>query len=222
MAFVVSHFPDGEPILCSDGDTIRIYTSALADWLFVLGSMFSEYRPRDNAQDGELAGAAGAAANPTDGRCGVNPVTGNPGFTRDPVGQPGHLRAPILGEGQWGARRPRNHPPRHTGLDIAGELNVTPIRSNRAGTVTYAGNAGGNGGYIVAIDYPNNVRTQYMHLQADSILVATYQRVTQGQQIGTLGNTGNAGGTPPHVHFAVSVANQGVDPATYLNSPCPQ
>lgn len=85
-----------------------------------------------------------------------------------------------------------------------------------------AGDAGGEAGWRVVIDH-GGVVTRYVHLQAGSIpggLVAG-QRVEEGQRIGTLGNTGNAGRTPAHVHFGVQVNGRTVDPESYLNSPCP-
>jgi murein DD-endopeptidase MepM/ murein hydrolase activator NlpD len=151
--------------------------------------------------------------------CGVNPVTGQPGFTRNPMGQSGHLRAPVGGQGQFHAPR-RGDPIGHKGLDIAGTLNVSPVYANRDGTVSFAGRTAGAGGWMVIINHAGGVETRYAHLQANSIPggIVTGSQVSEGQQIGILGNTGNAGGTPPHVHFGVNAGR--VDPETYLNNPC--
>jgi RHS repeat-associated protein len=40
-----------------------------------------------------------------DGLCGVNPITGKPGFSRDPKGVPGNLRPGHGGQGHFGASR---------------------------------------------------------------------------------------------------------------------
>jgi len=163
-------------------------------------------------------------ATPTPaGNCGVNPVTGQPGFTRNPMGQPGNLRAPIAGQGQFNAPRPANNPPRHAGLDIAGVLNFSPVVAFLAGTVQFAGPTGGKGGTLVVIDHGKGIVSSYVHLQAGSIPagVAATKSVTQGQRIGTLGNTGNAGGAPPHVHFWIKLNGHLQDPEVFLNSPCP-
>jgi len=108
-------------------------------------------------------------------------------------------------------------------LDIAGTLNTSPVYANRAGTVLSAGDAGGEAGWRVVIDHGGGVVTRYVHLQAGSIPrgIAANQRVSEGQRIGTVGNTGNAGRTPAHVHFNVQINGRNVDPETYLNSACP-
>jgi murein DD-endopeptidase MepM/ murein hydrolase activator NlpD len=54
--------------------------------------------------------------------------------------------------------------------------------------------------------------------------LAAQDQVEEGQQIGVLGQTGNARRLPlseAHVHFGVQVNGRNVDPAAYLNSPCP-
>ena len=153
--------------------------------------------------------------------CGINPVTGLPGFNRNPVGTDGHLRAPQGGRGEFGAPR-RGNPRGHRGVDIAGTLNVSPVYANRAGTVTFAGPTSGDGGWLVEIDHGGGIVTGYVHLQANSIpsgIVAGVS-VTLGQQIGTLGNTGNALGTPPHLHFRVQRNGAIINAENYLNNPC--
>lgn len=101
----------------------------------------------------------------------------------------------------------------HEGLDIAGSVG-TPVVAAGGGVVTVR-NAGGTGpgtgydpegyGDYVYIRHPNGTYTLYGHL--DSINVREGQSVSQGQQIGTLGNTG--GSTGPHLHFEVSNAPLG-------------
>lgn len=157
-------------------------------------------------------------------RCGVNPVTNQPGFTPDPHGTPGNLRIEDHGGGDFGDPRPGRD---HNGLDIAGTLNTSPVYANRAGVVTEAHYAGAVGGWVVQINHGGGVSTRYVHLQANSIPagVTVGQRVEQGQQIGVVGNTGNARNLPAaeaHVHFGVFVNGHAVDPAHYLNNPCPQ
>jgi len=140
------------------------------------------------------------------------------------MGQPGNLRQPIGGQGQWHAPRPRNRDGLHHGLDIAGVRGQSPVFANRSGTVQAAGWGGSDAGYRVRIDHGNGVIGRYAHLHPGSIpsgLVAG-QQVAQGQQIGVVGTSGNAGNTPPHLHFNV-VGKQGeLDPEQYLNSPCPK
>ena len=62
---------------------------------------------------------------------------------------------------------------------------------------------GWNGGYgnFVLIEHPfgNNIETRYAHLEKSLVQVGDY--VTQGQEIGLMGETGDATGC--HVHFEV-------------------
>src|SRR6266852_3277082 len=75
--------------------------------------------------------------------CGVNPITGIPGFTNDPRGVPGHLRPGVGGQGYFGARRTRGRT--HQGLDISGVSGVSSVYANLSGIVTFVGRAGDAG-----------------------------------------------------------------------------
>jgi murein DD-endopeptidase MepM/ murein hydrolase activator NlpD len=101
----------------------------------------------------------------------------------------------------WGRVHPVN------GVDIANVCG-TPVVAAAEGLVIpdeqYGeGNSGWNGGYgtFVLIEHPAgaHVRTRYAHLKAALVEVGDY--VKQGQQIGTMGDTGDAAGC--HVHFEV-------------------
>jgi murein DD-endopeptidase MepM/ murein hydrolase activator NlpD len=155
--------------------------------------------------------------------CGVNPVTGTPGFTRNPMGHTGHLRASIKGDGWFNARRPQQKSGRHAGIDIAGVLNTTPVVAFLPGTITFAGNTPGDGGTLVMMDHGHGLTSGYVHLQPGSVPIgaAAQQPVGQGQRIGTLSNSGNAGGAPPHLHFWIKLNGVLQDPEIFLNQPCP-
>ena len=63
----------------------------------------------------------------------------------------------------------------------------------------------------------------FMHLQADSTIVAKGQLVTAGQRIANVGSTGGSDG--PHLHFEIwlngwraSKASQPVDPLPELEA----
>lgn len=98
----------------------------------------------------------------------------------------------------------------HTGIDIAAGYGV-PIRAAAAGTVVSAGWNGGYGNYTL-VDHGNGLSTGYAH--QSSIAVGAGTRVSQGQVIGYVGNTGHSFG--PHLHFEVRVGGSPVDPLGYL------
>lgn len=96
----------------------------------------------------------------------------------------------------------------HNAVDIANDCG-TPIRAAADGTVVADpslgdGSGGWNGGYgkFVLIQHPNATKTRYAHMQ--KIFVSPGDHVTQGETIGTIGNTGEVKGTTGcHVHFEV-------------------
>jgi murein DD-endopeptidase MepM/ murein hydrolase activator NlpD len=66
-----------------------------------------------------------------------------------------------------------------------------------------------------------DLRLYYAHL--DTQLVEVGQFVRRGDVIGTVGNTGNAATTPPHLHFGVYVRRAGqrggaTDPVSFLHA----
>lgn len=99
---------------------------------------------------------------------------------------------------------------RHNGLDIAGPVG-TPVVAPADGTVIYATYDGGYGNVIV-LDHGSGIKTRYAHLSA--IKVRTGQRVTRGEQIGALGNTGRS--TGPHLHYEVRVNGVPESPRKFI------
>jgi murein DD-endopeptidase MepM/ murein hydrolase activator NlpD len=97
----------------------------------------------------------------------------------------------------------------HERIDIAAPAG-TPIVAAAAGTVVFAGWAGGYGNLVV-IDHGGGVATAYGH---QSSLSVTGGAVSQGQVIGTVGSTGRS--TGPHAHFEVRLDGAPVDPLDYL------
>jgi len=102
------------------------------------------------------------------------------------------------------ARRP------HSGLDIAAPQG-TPIAAVESGTIIEAGNFFFSGN-MVYIDHGQGIISLYAHMH--TIQVETGDKITKGQIIGTVGETGRV--TGPHLHLAV-IANQTlVDPLLFL------
>lgn len=90
----------------------------------------------------------------------------------------------------------------HDGIDIAQwSGSSTVIVAAAGGTVTAAGSQASYGNYVV-IDHGSGYTTRYYHMVTGSILVSVGQTVSQGQQIGTMGATGDATGV--HLHFQLN------------------
>lgn len=88
----------------------------------------------------------------------------------------------------------------------------TPCLAVDGGTVVYAGWYYGYG-YYIKIDHGNGLITTYAHL--NSIAVVQGQRVSNGQEIGRVGNSGASQG--PHLHFEVYRNGVKVNPGNYIN-----
>ncbi|WP_372424213.1 M23 family metallopeptidase [Salinarimonas chemoclinalis] len=96
----------------------------------------------------------------------------------------------------------------HTGVDWSNRVG-TPIFAAGAGTVTVAGWEGGYG-RRVEIQHANGYVTTYSHMSRIGDGIQPGTRVTQGQVIGYLGNSGLS--TGPHLHYEVMVNGRFVDP----------
>ena len=104
----------------------------------------------------------------------------------------------------------------HKAIDIAAPAG-TPIKSVMSGTVTAVNKAGYGGGYGVSVrvDHGNGIVTEYHHMlegSADNINVG--DKVSQGQQIGEVGDTGLSKGA--HLDMQAWVDGQIVDPLTII------
>ena len=103
----------------------------------------------------------------------------------------------------------------HRGIDISGaSASGSLVVAGAAGTVTTAGwSTGGYGNYVI-IDHGNGVETLYAHMLDNSIMVNVGDKVTKGQAIGRVGNTGYSFGA--HLHFEVRINGNRLNPAPYL------
>ncbi|NQU05091.1 MAG: M23 family metallopeptidase [Calditrichaeota bacterium] len=98
----------------------------------------------------------------------------------------------------------------HNGLDFSQERG-TPVFATADGVVVYVKRMHGLGKVIV-IDHGYGFMTNYGHLSMFSVAKGT--RVTRGQKIGEVGNTGRS--TGPHLHYEVHVDGQPVNPIDYF------
>ncbi len=105
----------------------------------------------------------------------------------------------------------------HKGIDIAnGNTSGKLILAADSGTVELVKISNQGYGNQVVINHGNGVKTRYAHMLDGSISVSVGQKVSRGQAIGRVGNTGNS--TGPHLHFEVIVNGNTVDPYPYIKS----
>jgi murein DD-endopeptidase MepM/ murein hydrolase activator NlpD len=146
--------------------------------------------------------APAASARPT------GPV-GNPPPVRTSLGHPLPGFPLVSGYGSrihplLGSRR------MHEGIDIWAPAG-TPIRAAADGVVVWAGPRGGYGTAVI-LAHGGGLGTVYAH--QSSVAVSQGQRVSRGDTIGFVGQTGLAAG--PHLHFEVRVNGVAYDPLHYL------
>jgi murein DD-endopeptidase MepM/ murein hydrolase activator NlpD len=98
------------------------------------------------------------------------------------------------------------------GINIAAAAG-TPVKAADSGTVIYTGNELAAFGNLVLIRHAGGWVTAYGHLA--KIDVQRGSTVTQGQPIGSVGQTGSA--TVPQLHFEIRQGSKPVDPAPFLN-----
>lgn len=95
---------------------------------------------------------------------------------------------------------PRSHKTRlHTGTDILAHARE-PILSVTDGVVLYIGYAATPGNYVIIRD-PYGYEYHYYHMNEITTFVQEGDSVSQGQQIGRVGNTGNS--VAYHLHLAI-------------------
>jgi murein DD-endopeptidase MepM/ murein hydrolase activator NlpD len=112
----------------------------------------------------------------------------------------------------WGA--PRSGGRRHQGVDIFAPRG-TLVRSTTAGLVLRVGTLP-LGGQVVAVLGPGRQVHYYAHLDRFGAFRAG-DAVRQGDVIGYVGDTGNAKGTPFHLHYGVYSGTRGaVNPRPLL------
>jgi murein DD-endopeptidase MepM/ murein hydrolase activator NlpD len=99
-----------------------------------------------------------------------------------------------MGAGRFGAAR-RGHT--HQGQDVPAACG-TPLVAARGGKVLYSGYHSLAGYYVVIDGQGTGIDSAYMHLR-EPALVATGARVSTGQPLGQVGDTGDAQGC--HLHF---------------------
>ena len=175
-----------------------------------LDSINSQIRAEEKRQAEAAAAAAAAAARQNSGGNGgsqtVNPVPSSGG--------------PSDWKGIWPVSNAYKNAisqyfhSGHSGMDIHtyGVRNRVPALSVLGGTVVRCGSYS-SWGNLVVVHHDNGYETYYAHL--DTILVSMGQRVSQGQQVGLIGSTGQSTGA--HLHICVvTPGGVRVNPLPYI------
>lgn len=104
---------------------------------------------------------------------------------------------------------------KHEGIDIFATRGtaVVAVAEGYVLEVTEDG-IGGKSVTIQSEDY--TWRSYYAHLDMQKVVKG--QLVKKGQLIGTVGNTGNATSTPPHLHFGIYEHTGAIDPLPYIKT----
>ena len=89
----------------------------------------------------------------------------------------------------------------------------TPVYATGDGVVTHAGRMGAYGN-LIKISHELGTETRYAHLSRVNVQVG--QRVSQGERIGDMGNTGRSTGS--HLHYEVRMNGRAVDPMSFIKA----
>jgi hypothetical protein len=117
----------------------------------------------------------------------------------------------FFGDSREGGRR------RHHGVDIFARRG-TPVLASADAYVSRVDTTNIGGRVVWLRDRTRGASIYYAHLQ--EIRTRSGARVAPGDTIGTVGNTGNARTTPPHLHFGLYFRGEGPrDPWDYLYRP---
>lgn len=157
------------------------------------------------------SGAVKALASPS-------PATARlAGATPVPAGTKGScpVNGPVSFTDTWGA--PRSGGRSHQGVDMFAAMR-TPAAAIVDGTLLRR-DTSSLGGMSVYLKGNDGNEYYYAHLAGYSD-VAAGQRVAAGQTIGYVGDSGNAKGTPPHVHFEIRSGGVTINPTPTARLAC--
>ncbi|MGI2262256.1 M23 family metallopeptidase [Candidatus Cardinium hertigii] len=99
----------------------------------------------------------------------------------------------------------------HEGVDFSAPMH-TPIYAAADGYIKWIKKDKKGYGHHLLIEHGNGFKTHYAHM--DTIIIKERQQITRGQQIGTVGNSGDS--TAPHLHYEVYCNGKRVNPIQYF------
>lgn len=185
------------------------------DWYKIRYNGRDAYIHHKYAQKTKPAARVAAAPKQSAARASAAPAASS---SAAPKSSAAGLSAPLGGSFKVGSRYGmRFHPilkinRMHNGVDV-GKPTGTPLLAMGDGKVTYSGWCNG-GGYMVKIKYDNGYTSTYMHcLPSGAKPVGA--KVTAGQQVAKVNNTGLS--TGPHLHLEIwNPSGQRIDPMKVL------
>lgn len=162
----------------------------------------AERRAARNDRGGSSAGAGGGPPVPG-GHCPVQGAAAGRDFTND-----------------WGY--PRSGGRTHKGNDIFADRGRPVIAIDDGVVVRKHANeaSGGLGGITLTYRTADGSEWYNAHLEGISPGLSVGSTVSAGQQIGTVGNTGNARSTPPHLHLGRRYGGDWVNPYPTISDLC--
>lgn len=109
----------------------------------------------------------------------------------------------------------------HYGVDLGAPYG-TPVRATSGGIVTFAKSAGG-AGLMVTLRHPQSFESSYLHLSKIAPGIKVGSRVSQGDILGNVGNSGHSTGA--HLDYRIKKNGKYLDPMSLKNQqaePIPQ
>lgn len=152
--------------------------------------------------NGFLFCASAGKDNGVAGTCAPETTIANGDAAKYNLEDPLHDASPAA---HWG----RGFTDFHSGVDLSNAVVGTKEYAADDGTVIYAGFDAGGGGNSIKINLCGGLAVSYSHL-VDYALVKVNDKITKGQLIGFMGNSGRSFGA--HVHFMLWWDNIPVDP----------
>lgn len=184
------------------------------------GTYDNQYGPTETNEYGYLIPASKATLSPKSG--GTAPTSARSVDLQSQAKADGSLWfQPVFGDhhynpGAYGYRKPPEKGGHmHWAIDIYGKVGQ-PVVAPVTGTITSAG-YGDIAGYYVKMRGTDGIDYYFAHLN-EKPPVAKGQKVQAGRAIGGVGATGNAKGTPPHVHFSMKKNGKHINPHSFMQS----
>lgn len=137
------------------------------------------------------------------------------------------VAGPVRFINDWGFPRSRGRThrgtdmfaPRHTPVVAVADARV--LKVDRVDNYVVGTGKGDLGGLTIWIVDDHGTAYYYAHLESISESLAPGQRVSKGEFLGTLGNSGNAATTSPHLHFQVHPGGgDAINPYPIIWGPC--